>query len=311
MRRKLFLSQSQRRAYSLTLPNHPREFMGLYDRDYQRGGYYDPQPGIHVGAPTTLTTKLILITCGVYVAQFLTGQWLTAVGALDGDWYRRPWQAYQLLSYGFLHSPADLLHIVLNMYALWLFGREVEARYGPREFLAFYLTAIVVAGTAWTVAELPTRSLATMMGASGAISAVVILFALNFPHRTVLFFFVIPMPMWVVAVIIVAMDALGAVNRSGNVAYTAHLGGAAFGYLYYKWGLRLERWLPSRAWHGSLRRKPKLRILDADSVDDGDDTDRRVDEILQKIQEQGQDSLTGRERRILEQASREYQKRRQ
>lgn len=294
----------------LTLPDHSRESMGLYDRDYQRGGYYDQQPGFHLGTPTTLTTKLILVTCGVYVAQFLTGQWLTAVGALDADWYRRPWQAYQLLTYGFLHSPADLWHIVLNMYALWLFGREVELRYGSREFVAFYLAAIVVAGVVWTLAELPTRQFATMMGASGAISAAVILFALNFPHRTVLFFFVIPMPMWVVAVIIVAMDALGAVNRSGNVAYTAHLGGAAFGYLYYRWGIRLERWLPTQVWQKSLRRKPKLRVIDAESADD-DDTDRRVDEILQKIQEQGQDSLTGRERRILEQASREYQRRRQ
>jgi membrane associated rhomboid family serine protease len=234
---------------------------------------------------------------------------VTAWLALDADWYRRPWQVYQLLTYGFLHSPNDLWHIALNMFALWLFGREVEARYGAREYLAFYLAAIIVAGVVWTVAEIPTGVFATMMGASGAVSAVVILFAVNFPYRTVLFFFIIPMPMWVAAVIIVAMDAFGAVNRSGTVAYTAHLGGAAFGFLYYKWRLRLERWLPGQTWRVGLRRRPKLRVVDSDSVD-YNATDRRVDEILQKIQEHGQDSLTSRERSILEEASREYQRRR-
>ena len=58
-----------------------------------------------------------------------------------------------------------------------------------------------------------------MMGASGGIAAVVILFALNFPYRTILFMFIIPMPMWVFALIIVLMDAMGAVNLAGsNVA---------------------------------------------------------------------------------------------
>jgi membrane associated rhomboid family serine protease len=286
--------------------------MGLYDRDYQRAGSYEPQPGFHLGAPTSMTTKLLLFTCGVYVAQLVTGAGgLTAWLELNADWYRRPWEAYQLLTYGFLHSPNDLWHIALNMFALWLFGREVEARYGAREYLTFYLVAIVVAGLVWTLAEISTGAFTTMTGASGAISAVVVLFALNFPYRTVLFFFVIPMPMWVAAVILVAMDAFGAVNRSGNVAYTAHLGGAAFGFIYYKWGLRLEGWLPNVSWRGGLRRRPKLRVVDADLTDNNNTTDRRVDEILQKIQEQGQDSLTSRERKILEEASREYQRRRQ
>jgi membrane associated rhomboid family serine protease len=292
------------------LPPYSRADMGLYDRDYQRADYDDREPGYHIGAPTTLTTKLLIVTCGVYVAQFLTGQWLTEAGALKADWYRRPWELYQLLTYGFLHSPADLWHIVLNMFALWLFGREVEGRYGRREFLAFYLVAIVAAGIVWTVAEVPTGSFGAMMGASGGVAAVIVLFAMNFPYRTILFMFVIPMPMWVFAVIIIIMDAFGAVSRSGNVAYTAHLGGAAFGFLYYKWGRRFERWLPDPSRLPDFRRRPKLRVLDPDSVDQ-DDTDRRVDEILQKIQEHGQDSLTSRERRILERASREYQKRRQ
>ena len=282
--------------------------MGFYDRDYQRGGDYEErQPGFHLGAPTTLTTKLVIVTFVIYVGQFLTNQWLTAVGMLQPDWWRHPWQIYQLLTYGFLHSPTDLKHIAFNMLGLWVFGRDVEARYGQREYLAFYLAGIVVAGLVWTLAEIPVGGAGPMFGASGGVSAVVILFAMNFPYRTVLFMFVIPMPMWVLAVLLVAMDAFGAVSRAGTVAFTAHLGGAAFGFLYYKSRMRLARWLPRQDWLTRLRPKPKLRVH---APDEHEDTDSEVDEILKKIQDHGQGSLTRRERRILEQASREYQKRR-
>jgi hypothetical protein len=70
----------------------------------------------------------------------------------------------------------------------------------------------------------------------------------------------------------------------------------------------LERFLPGKGLLKQLRPKPKLRVLDPDSPDDS--TEAQVDEILKKIQEHGRDSLTRRERRILEEASREYQKRR-
>jgi membrane associated rhomboid family serine protease len=281
--------------------------MGLYDRDYTRRGYYGGQPGFNLGGPRTMVTNLIIANCLVYLAQLLSDNWVTNQFALYDAWYREPWQAYRLLSYGFIHSPRDLWHIAMNMFVLWMFGRDVEYRYGGREFLAFYLVAIVVAGLVWTIAEVPNEGLSVVLGASGGVSAMVILFAMNFPHRMVLFMFIIPMPMWVLAVIIVGMDAFGAVNRSGSVAFTAHLGGALFGFLYYQWGWHIERWLPTGSTAKRFRRKPKLRVIDPDQVDA---TDSRVDEILKKIQEQGQDSLTRGERRILEQASREYQKRR-
>jgi membrane associated rhomboid family serine protease len=285
--------------------------MGIYDRDYSRGPY-GRQPGFDLGGPRAMVTNLVIANAIVYIAQIFTGganSWITNNFSLHADWYLQPWHFYELLTYGFLHSPRDVWHILVNMFVLWMFGREVEYRYGRREFLAFYLVAIVVAGLVWSIAEIPSRNhFSSVLGASGGISAMVILFALNFPNRMVLFMFFIPMPMWVLAVIVVGWDAFGAVQRSGDVAFTAHLGGALFGFLYYQWGWRFERWLPSGSMAKRLRRKPKLRVIDPDQVDS---TDSRVDEILKKIQEQGQDSLTRGERRILEQASREYQKRRQ
>jgi len=284
--------------------------MGIYDRDYNRDDSYNDAPGIHLGDQWMLTTKLIIFTCIIYFLQLVLGKWMTESFALGDDWYRRPWQVYQLLTYGFLHSPDDLWHILLNMFILWMFGREVELKYGRREFLTFYLCAIVVAGLVWTLAELPTERSAVVLGASGGISAVLILYALNFPHRTVLFMMVIPMPMWVVACILIGLDLMGSMDRSGTIACTAHLGGAIFAFVYFRWGLRLERWLPSGSWRPRLGRRAKLRVHDPDTLGQEEEKEDRVDDILRKIREHGQDSLTWRERRILEKASREYQKKR-
>jgi membrane associated rhomboid family serine protease len=294
-------------------PAQQRANMGIYDRDYERNDYRR-EPGFHLGAARMMTTNIILATVGLYLVQYyIAGPRYGHAFALSADWFRQPWKVYQLLTYGFLHSD-DVKHVVFNMIGLWFFGREVELRYGRREYLLFYLTGIIVAGLVWTIAEIPNGSLATAIGASGGVTAVVILFAFNFPYRTVLFMFFLPMPMWVAAVIFVGLDIMGAMGRNaegeGGVAFTAHLGGALFAFLYFQRGWRIERWLPDLS---SLRKrfrpKPKLRVVDPDADDTS--TDSRVDEILKKIQEQGQDSLTYGERRVLEQASREYQKKRQ
>jgi membrane associated rhomboid family serine protease len=284
--------------------------MGIYDRDYERGRQYEREPGFHLGGPVTLTTKLVIVTFGVYLLQFFTNQWITEFGSLQAEWWRRPWLVYQLLTYGFLHDPSDLKHIGFNMLGLWIFGRQIEERYGRREYLTFYITALVIAGLAWTIAEIPGNRNAAVMGASGAVTGVVILFALNYPHVTAMFMFLFPMPMWVAGALCVAFDIAGAIGRFGATAFTAHLGGAAFAFLYFRYGLRLERWLPSEASLSRLRRKPKLRVLAPDSEGDAE-TDLAVDEILRKIQDQGQDSLTWRERRILQKASQKYQKKRE
>ncbi len=298
--------------------------MGIYDRDYNRGDRYGDGPGFHLGGPLSVTMRLILVTFGVYVVQLATRQgdaaWFSNFFALHADWYRKPWMAFELLTYGFLHDAADIRHILFNMIGLWMFGRELENRYGPREYVVFYLTAIVFAGLFWMLGSLVTGwipgAAPVALGASGGVVAIVILYAFNYPHQTILFMFFIPMPMWVFGLLLVAMNLQGSLGHGEQIAYTAHLGGALFAAMYYRSGIRLAQWLPGESWWSQLkfkaRRKPKLRVHLPDDGDasDEDDTDKRVDEILKKIQEHGQDSLTRGERRALEEASREYQKRR-
>lgn len=281
--------------------------MGIYDRDYAR----EREPGFHAQMPQSVVMQLVVITAVIYLIQIF---WEPFSGwfELHDNWYKYPWTAYQLLTYGFLHSTADFWHILLNMYVLWLFGRDVEGRYGSREFLVFYLVAIVFSGLVWSLSEIPFNEVAIVQGASGAVVAVLVLFALNFPHRQILLFFVVPMPMWVAACIFVGLDILGSVQRpeSSNVAFTAHVAGALFALLYYKFDWRLSTWLPRDLSLPSFKSRPNLRVHHPYDDDEEEDIEARVDTILKKINEQGQSSLTRAERKFLEQASREYQQRR-
>jgi hypothetical protein len=147
----------------------------------------------------------------------------------------------------------------------------------------------------------------------------VVLFALNFPRSTILLFFVLPMPAWLFGALVVAYDIFGAVGQSpaANVAYSAHLAGAAFALIYYKQRWKFTRltdgrfqWLRLPAWFGG---KPRLRVhRPKDEPEEGAlgaDLTREVDRILEKIGREGEANLTAKERRTLETASRQYRRR--
>jgi len=298
--------------------------MGIYDRDYERGHSYGESTGFHLGGSTTWTTKLVILMCVVYALQILfksSGEirgndgWFTEWFSLHADVLRQPWLAFEFLTYGFLHDVDDFKHILFNGFVFWMFGRSVEHRYGGREYVTFFLAAIVSAGITWVAGELFAQgglANATMLGASGGIAAVLLLFCLNFPHQRVYIWGVLPLPAWLFAILFVGMDVFGAVHpHESNVAFTAHLGGACFALAYFRAGWRLSGFLPSQ-WQWKLpklRRRPPLRVHDP-RKDVDDSTEDAVDNILRKIREQGQESLTHSERRILEEASREYQKKR-
>ena len=278
--------------------------MGLYDRDYAQ----ESEPGYHLSSPQTLTTTLVLINVGVYVLQVLLGPQFTDRFELSADWYERPWNAYRLLTYGFLHDPGSVWHILFNMFGLWTFGKPVEETYGKTRFGWFYFSAIVFAGLFWSLSEIATPENGSVLGASGGVVAVVILFALNYPHaKGMVFPIPFPIPMWVLAIGLVLMDLSGAVSQRGGVAFTAHLGGALFGLIFYQTGWTPANWFEKFSKGALKSRRPKFRVVEAD--DDAPGTDDEVDRILRKISESGKDSLTWRERRYLEKASQEFKDR--
>ena len=153
-----------------------------------------------------------------------------------------------------------------------------------------------------------------MVGASGAVAGIVVLYALNFPRRTLLLFFVLPIPAWVAGVFLVVSDIWGAMGQGeGNIAYAAHLGGAALAFLYHQRRWNFGNLLPGRfRWPrllGGLG--PRLHKPENDDHREDDAVrEAEVDRILEKIHREGEGSLTRKERRVLELASRTYQDRR-
>ncbi|MCI0456420.1 MAG: rhomboid family intramembrane serine protease [Gemmataceae bacterium] len=256
-------------------------------------------------------------------------------------------QVWRLLTYAFLHDPGVgfapghfYLHIVFNMWFLWLFGQDLEELYGPREFVSFYLVAAVVGGLAFLVAGAMTGQ-RLCVGASGAVTAVIILTALHFPNRMILLFFVLPMPIWVFAIFQVAQDSFLFLSQSGpqqfnitptfksRVAVSVHLGGAAFALLYHKLQWRLSGIIPSLAAWRRARSRPRLRVYredeprrpseaitaappapSASTRDVDEQLEAKLDAILEKVARSGQDSLTDSERALLLKASEIYKRRR-
>jgi hypothetical protein len=127
--------------------------------------------------------------------------------------------------------------------------------------------------------------------------------------------FLIPIPAWLLGVIYIAGDAMGALGWASetraNVAFSVHLAGAGFAFLYYRLGWNLTRFIPGRISLGWLKPRPRLRVHDPERESRSSrELSEEVDRILEKISREGESSLTRKERRILENASREYQKRR-
>ncbi len=177
--------------------------MGVYDRDY----YRDDGPGIRLGAASNWSAvgTIIVINVAVFLAQMFTAQgpaqvsWIEQTFALQSDLFQHPWQAWQLLTYGFVH--ANLWHILFNMIALYVFGYEVENVYGKREFYKLYISLIILAGlfnvALQSIMEHARPGMmqpSAVVGASGGIMGTAVIFACNFPRRLLYIWGVLPVP---------------------------------------------------------------------------------------------------------------------
>jgi hypothetical protein len=209
------------------------------------------------------------------------------------------------------------------MLIFWMVGRELESIYGGREFLAFYLIAAIVGGLAQLLAGWIMPQLAgPMLGASGAVTAVLVLFAMHFPTRIFYFMLVIPMPVIALVGLNVLIDVFGLMSGAHNgVAVACHLGGALFGFVYYKLEWRVLRWWPTIPdWKKITRRQPRLRVYRGEPTDEpvavhaGNSSDSELeaelDSVLEKVSRFGKSSLTEREQQILMRASEIYRNKR-
>ena len=312
--------------------------MGLYDRDYYRDEESRPTP--LPSSEKSIVTTLIIINVAVYVVSMFIGNLdprnrvVSALlgpdprtellqqnlevpaGALDvkvqdimaarPSALTRPWLWWKFVTYGFAHSSINMLHLIGNMLMLFFFGREVEGVYGKRRFLGMYLTALILGSVIWSLIDNVVSSgpiQGSLIGASGAVMSVLVLFAIHFPRRTVLFMLVIPIPAWVFGILYVLHDLFQYQTQSASrVAYDVHLVGAAYGAAFYYTRWELGKLVPANfAWKPSGVRRG-LKVHDPDSH--YDNLDGQADLILDKMHRLGESSLTDKERRILEAYSR-------
>jgi membrane associated rhomboid family serine protease len=281
--------------------------MGYQERDY----YREQSESSYM---SSMVVKLIIINVVVFLADMFFGgsdHRLMAALRLRSDALAHPTMWYQFLTAGFAHDPHNLWHIMGNMFGLYVFGRPLEERYGPREFLRYYLVALVSGTIIWGIRNYLMGSSAVLSGASGGVTATIILFCLLFPKATLLLFFAIPIPAWLFGVFLVATDLFGH-NEPGSgvqTAFDVHLSGALFAlaYWYFRWNFGR---LPGLAQLSRLFASPKrwvtpgpsLKVHDPEEY--YDNLDAEADRLLEKVNREGLSSLNDKERRILEDYSR-------
>ena len=190
--------------------------------------------------PITPAVKLIIIVNVVMFVVTMVAPALVVglLGLSAQDVFERG-MLWQLATYLFVHSPGGFGHILFNMLAVWMFGVELERRWGTPFFAKYYFICGIGAGVCTLVASLlpfaSTNQLyyTTTIGASGAVYGLLMAWALIFPHREILFMFIFPLKARVFVAIIGAIAFFQAVGSGGGpVAAVAHLGGLVIGWIY-------------------------------------------------------------------------------
>lgn len=299
---------------------------------------YTRRPGASFGGAMTPGVKLLLIAnAAVFVLQTLTGGGLSGQpGPLTRFLAFSPQTAifgleiWRFFTYMFLHG--GLFHIGMNMFLLWMFGTQVEARWGMRPFLLYYIICGLGGAATYGIFNLVgLESFIPMLGASGAVFGILLAYGLIFPDAVILVMMIFPMKAKYAVILfglIALMSSVG--NNNDGIAHLAHLGGMITGFIF----LRVT--IPSlggkmgstggglgAAWK-RYRTKKRMRVVRPDEKAggngrggyDGKDFYRggdsaekspeqqRIDLILDKISREGLDSLTDEEQDILRRAGR-------
>jgi membrane associated rhomboid family serine protease len=297
---------------------------------------------------TPAVTLLVALNLAVFAVQFLVDTvryqgygplmyWLSFIPefAFKG-------QVWRFVTYMFMHG--GMLHILMNMFVLWMFGPRIEEVWGKRTFLIYYFACGIGAALTYGAFSLVgLQAEVPMVGASGAIFGLLLAFGVTYPDALIMIFFIIPMRAKY-AVMIFGLIELASVPRADSqTAHLAHLGGMLFGYLFLLWstGGRLGR-IPrvprfgggGRARTAGYDRSPRgtgglgglwrnwrtrmrIKVVDGQRSSRGEakpasggngalsrEDRERVDRILEKISREGLQNLTAEEQEILRRASR-------
>jgi membrane associated rhomboid family serine protease len=300
--------------------------MGFQDRDYYRE---ESEYRFGLAMPNTMIVRLIAANVIVFVVNLILGRFIPAYSGTESSpdnlssWLsvhpatlQSPWVWWQLVTYGFTH--VALGHLFWNMVGLFFFGNDVEPRIGRYELLRVYIVSVFLGGLMWALrinlfpfveekASIPQMQL---LGASGAVSAVVFLSIFADPNRDLNLFGIFRIRAWVLGGIFLLGDLTNAFRATGT-AGDVHLAGIAMAFLYVRYRWNFAFLTPSGLFdlpRRILARRPRLKLHDPEKKAQADELE--ADRILQKIGSEGEASLSKAERKFMEEYSRRVRQRR-
>ena len=292
-----------------------------------RRGPYRPDPSFN---KRTAVSKIIIANIAVFVGMIFLSfiadlRVITPILGLVPKWTWSRFFVWQPVTYMFVHG--GFWHIFWNMFILWMFGRELESIWGKKEFYKYYFVTGIGSGIITLLFSL--NSTIPVVGASGAIYGLLIAFGLMFPSRRIYLWFLIPIQAKYLVLILGAITFFSTFSgQTSNVSHLTHLGGLIIGFIYLKYyGMDLKTPslnIPFNIKNPFKNMKNKFSIEIKDSADNfpedtpkenlkkhtkykSDETFReRMNEILDKINREGYDNLTEKEKRTLYLASKYF-----
>ena len=293
----------------------------LEDRSYMKEPVFGPKKSI------TVTMLIVLGDCfvlqSILVSYSAGGRAPLSEMSLTGEAIRRG-HIWQLLTFQFLHM--GFLHVFFNGLCLYFLGRALETSLSTRHYLQLYLGAGLAGGLMQAIGNLvlPYNFPTPVVGASAGVSGMIAAFSFLYPAQEIYLFFVLRFParfFFIFAVILSVFFILVPAGGAGlGVAHGAHLGGLLFGYAYARWMLHADWKMPKFTFFRNFR-KPKefIHTRQANAwtaqkpaqpeLPSEEFISREVDPILDKISAHGIQSLTDREKKILEAARAKMAKR--
>lgn len=296
----------------------------LDDRSYMKSSPMERRP-VTITLLIVLVAVYVVETCLVLYAGRPAKAWFANwLGlSLQGMLHGRVWQ---LFTFQFLHEAPSPFHLLFNGLGLYFFGRAIEEALGKRGFLLLYFLSGTFGGVVQLLSTwLLQRPDASVVGASAGVLGLLAAYATLFPMRDVtmlVFFFPVTLRARYLFWFALVLSACGTFIPFSDVAHGAHLGGIVAGWAFIRWGVQSQayaNWSPFRARlrkrelvkaasvRGPRWSRPKKRSLE--NLAPEEFISREVDPILDKISAHGIQSLTPREREILEAARARMEKR--
>jgi membrane associated rhomboid family serine protease len=244
--------------------------------------------------------NIIFINAIVFVMQLINPSldyFLRVNFALMPNQVIGEFKIWQMVTWLFLH--AGFMHLFFNMFALWMFGAELERAWGSKDFLKFYFITGIGSGVFVTLfSSYPT------IGASGAVFGIMVAFAMRFPDAMMIFPFPMKVKYYVMG--LAALEFISTINNAQSaISHIAHLGGAVIAYVYLRYWNQFDyiKTDIQNFFRKTKNKTGKMRY----NKGGGDKTEyyrKIVDELLDKINRVGYLNLTDAEKKDLEEGSR-------